>query len=183
MNIRFKKKAFLIVLLLLFFYVLKTPKKISSPFECIDYILVKKKDRILEIYHKGKHLKSYTIQLGFSPTGQKQYEGDGKTPEGLYTICFKNLKSRYHLSLKIDYPHDDHTMAAQAKGLSAGGDIMIHGHPNVVGSYTPKDIPWGLYLPKDMRHDWTHGCIAVTNQDIEEIYGATSVGTPIEIRP
>ena len=164
---------FLIVILLLVFYVLKKPKTIISPFKSIDYILVKKQDRILEIYHQGKCLKSYGIYLGFCPTGPKEYEGDGKTPEGMYTICSKNYKSKYHLSLKIDYPHEHHRALAKEKGLSAGSDIMIHGQPN----------SWGFYTPKDIKHDWTHGCIAVKNDEIEEIYGATSVGTPIEIRP
>lgn len=173
MKIHFGKTTFLIVLLLLIFYVLKNPKIIISPFPSIDYILVKKQERILEIYHQGKCLKSYDIHLGFCPTGAKEYEGDGKTPEGIYTICYKNIKSQYHLSLKIDYPHDHHMALAKEKGLSAGSDIMIHGQPN----------SWGFYPPKGIKHDWTHGCIAVTNKEIEEIYGATSVGTPIEIRP
>lgn len=157
-----------------FLYFFKKTKKISSPFPSIDYILVKKQERVLEVYHQGKCLKSYTIHLGFCPTGAKEYEGDGKTPEGMYTICYKNIKSQYHLSLKIDYPHDHHIALAKKRGLSAGSDIMIHGQPNRA---------WGVSHPKTIPYDWTHGCMAVTNAEIEEIYGATSVGTPIEIRP
>ena len=156
----------------LLFQNFKKPKTIRNPFAVIDYIVVKKQARILEIYHQGKCLKSYKISLGFSPTGQKEREGDGKTPEGLYTICFKNPKSKYHLSLKIDYPHEHHVASATAKGLSAGSDIMIHGQP--------KSISWSRL---GIQQDWTHGCIAVKNDEIEEIYSATSVGTPIDIRP
>ena len=157
--------------ILLLFYVFKKSRIIPPPFASIDYILVKKQERILEMYHQGKCLKSYGSYLSFCPTRPKEWEGDGKRPEGMYTICCKN-PNKNHLSLKIDYPHDHHRVLAREKGLSAGSDIMIHGQLNL----------WGFYTP-DIKHDWTHGCIAVKNDEIEEIYGATSVESPIEIRP
>lgn len=148
-------------------------KKSDLPLLRVDYILVRKKDRILHVYYQNKLLKSYKISLGFSPVGHKEQEGDGKTPEGKYVISLKNPKSRFHLSLKVSYPSKKDIKNAQKKGEQPGGDIMLHG------------------LGKDFSHlgenhvlyDWTLGCIAVTDKEIAEIYKAVDVGTPIEIQP
>jgi murein L,D-transpeptidase YafK len=123
------------------------------------------------VYHQNKLLKSYKISLGFSPEGHKEKEGDGKTPEGMYTISHKNPRSQFHLSLKISYPSLKDKQSAVKKGVSPGGDIMIHG--------LGKDFS---HLGKNhILHNWTLGCIALTDEEIQEIYHATSVGTIIKI--
>ena len=137
----------------------------------IDLIHIHKKARKLDLYHKGKLLKTYRVSLGFAPIGHKEQEGDGKTPEGIYTISSKNNKSQYHLSLKISYPNKIDIKKAQKNNLSPGGDIMIHG--------LGKGFSW-MGAAHRFR-DWTLGCIAVTNKEIEEIFAATPVGTKVEI--
>ena len=139
----------------------------------IEKITVRKSARKLELYHNGKIVKSYTIALGRNPVGHKQREGDSKTPEGKYFIAYHNPKSSYHLSLKISYPDEQDKLNAKKMGVSAGGDIMIHGLPNrapFLGRF-------------HNLTDWTQGCIAVNNYEIEEIYSAVKDGTPIEILP
>ncbi len=125
------------------------------------------------IYHKGHLLKTYKIALGRAPIGPKEQEGDGKTPEGSYTITLKNHKSKYHLSLRLSYPNDCDTKRAQQKKVAPGSDIMIHG-------LSPRFAWVG---PFHRLKDWTRGCIAVTNKEIEEIFAATSVGAQVEIFP
>lgn len=139
----------------------------------IDKIVVRKAARKLELYHNGKIVKTYTIALGRNPVGHKQQEGDSKTPEGKYFIAYHNPKSSYHLSLKISYPDEQDKLNAQKMGVSAGGNIMIHGLPNrapFLGRF-------------HNLTDWTQGCIAVNNYEIEEIYAAVKDKTPIEILP
>ena len=120
----------------------------------------------------GNELKSYRIALGGQPIGPKQQEGDMKTPEGLYTIDYRNPHSDYHLSLHISYPGPEDVRRTDAQGVSPGGDIMIHGLPN--------GMRW---LGMSHRKDWTAGCIAVTDEEIEELWRIIPDGTPIEIRP
>jgi murein L,D-transpeptidase YafK len=144
-----------------------------TPLPLIDYIQVNKSSRTLSLYHHGIIIKTYKIALGFSPIGAKVKEGDGKTPQGLYYISSKNPKSQYHLSLKISYPNATDKKHAEKLGVSPGGDIMLHG--------LPKLFAWiGKY---HLMKDWTRGCIAVTNHEIEEIYQSAPVGTPIKITP
>ncbi len=138
-----------------------------------DKVLVLKKQRKLKLLKDGEVLKSYRISLGFRPEGHKEKEGDGKTPEGTYTIHTRNPKSSFHLSLRVDYPNERDRAAAAARGDNPGGDIYIHGLPN--GTRDP--------APQYRHQDWTWGCIAVGNRDIEEIWHAVDNGTPIEIRP
>jgi murein L,D-transpeptidase YafK len=139
----------------------------------IDYILIKKKARLLETYSKHQLVKSYNIALGSSPVGHKEKEGDGKTPEGIYKIILKNPKSSYHLSLKISYPSSQDIANAKALNLNPGSNIMIHGIKNGFG--------WiGKY---HSMLDWTRGCIAVSNLEIEEIYSTIQIGSVVEIRP
>lgn len=116
-------------------------------------------------------MRSYGIALGFAPDGDKGQEGDGKTPEGFYVIEGRNPASAFHLSLKISYPDEADRAAATGQGVAPGGDIFIHGTPN-----------WWL-LPGQPPGDWTKGCIAVTDAEIEEIWALVKDGTPIEIRP
>jgi murein L,D-transpeptidase YafK len=167
-------KKFLILLifiLILIFLQIKSLNKVSTPIKKIDFIEIQKSKRIMQIYNEGKLLKTYKIALGFSPYGHKEKEGDGKTPEGIYSISYKNSKSRFYLSLKISYPNEFDKKNAQIKGISPGGDIYIHGIPiyfSWIGKYHTKK-------------DWTRGCIAVTNNEIKEIFNAVLVGTKVEI--
>lgn len=138
-----------------------------------DRIVVRKADRQMTLFRDGRPLKTYAIALGFGEPGPKSREGDGRTPEGLYRISGRNPQSAFHLSLRISYPDADDIAAAEAAGVAPGGDIMIHGLPNGLG--------WLGSLAR--ARDWTAGCIAVTNAEIEEIWRAVPDGTPIEILP
>lgn len=120
---------------------------------------------------EGKKYREYGISLGDSPTGHKEQEGDEKTPEGRYVIDYRNPESKYHLSLHVSYPREQDTRNANNKGFSPGGDIFIHGLPKV--------RPFMSQADRDT--DWTDGCIAVNNREIEEIWKLVQDGTPIEI--
>lgn len=141
--------------------------------QSVTYITVDKAARLLTVWHGRKALKSYRVALGGNPLGHKQQEGDSRTPEGRYTIDRKNPKSSFYLSLHISYPNRADTLSARKRGVSPGGDIMIHGTP---GGLTAVNA-LGMYV------DWTAGCIAVSNSEIEELFRAVKVGTPILIRP
>ena len=138
-----------------------------------DKILIEKNERRLTLFSKGKVLKSYKIALGGNPNGPKERQGDNKTPEGTYLIDSRNKDSRYHLSLHISYPNEKDKKRAKELGVSPGGDIMIHGIKN------------GFSWVRDAHTevDWTKGCIAVTNEEIDEISKLTRNGTVVEIRP
>ncbi|SPQ00478.1 ErfK/YbiS/YcfS/YnhG family protein [Candidatus Sulfobium mesophilum] len=138
-----------------------------------DKILIEKKERRLTLISKGKALKTYKIALGGNPNGPKERQGDNKTPEGTYVIDSKNNGSRYHRSLHISYPNEKDKKRAKELGVSPGGDIMIHG--------TKNGFSWTDDFHTDI--DWTKGCIAVTDQEIEEIYKLVPNGTAVEIRP
>lgn len=138
-----------------------------------DGVLVEKSARRLTLLRNGSVLKTYRIALGRAPSGAKEYEGDQRTPEGMYSIDFHKPDSDYHLALHISYPGQRDVDRAGTQGLSAGSDIMIHGLPNGRG--------WiGRF---HRRSDWTAGCVAVADFEIEEIYRAVPDGTPIELRP
>lgn len=138
----------------------------------IDKILVEKSKRKLTLYSNGLKVKTYTISLGRCPKGHKQFEGDKKTPEGIYYINDKNPQSAYHLNLGISYPNKKDVRFAEERGKSPGGAIKIHGLRNGLG-----------FIGKFHRFfDWTLGCIALTNKEIEELYDKVSVGTIIEIK-
>ena len=138
-----------------------------------DQVVVLKSRRLLQLLHDGAAFESFPIALGREPQGAKQKEGDGRTPEGVYRIEARNAGSRYHRALRISYPDAAHRARARALGVSPGGDIMIHG--------LPAKQAWVGAAHRDF--DWTEGCIAVTNQEIEEIWSAVPVGTPIHIKP
>ena len=139
----------------------------------IDRIVVEKSARRLAVFRDGNQIKTYRIALGRSPLGAKQEEGDMKTPEGIYKIDGRNPQSNFHLALHVSYPSDEDDKRAAARGVSAGFDIMIHGIQNGRG--------WiGAF---HRWKDWTAGCIAVTDEEIEELWRVTPVGTTIEIRP
>lgn len=137
----------------------------------VTSIQVHKADRKMYLLHNSDVLETYDIHLGGQPIGKKHFEGDGKTPEGIYYISHKNPNSTYHLSLGVSYPNDADRAYAAAAGKRTGGDIFVHGGPVTKRS-------------KQMRHDdWTAGCIAVTNKQIEQIYAMVKPGTPIIILP
>ena len=144
----------------------------------IDIIHVYKSQRYLVLQHQNKIIRHYPIRLGFSPIGHKVQEGDGKTPEGRYVIDWRNPKSTFYKSLHISYPNAKDHQNAQQLGVSTGGDIMIH------GSATTKQVK---ALPNLMRYfpqkDWTWGCIAVRNIDMDEIWQLVNNSTVIEIHP
>lgn len=137
----------------------------------VTSIVVNKRQRHMYLMHHDRILKSYKIHLGFAPVGHKQFEGDGKTPEGSYLIDRRNPNSSYHLSIGISYPNSSDIAFAQAAGKSPGGEIFIHGEPVK-----------GKARAKPRRRDWTAGCIAVTNKEIEEIYAMVNNGTLITLR-
>ncbi len=138
-----------------------------------SYILVDKSDRELTLYRHGQELRKFAISLGANPIGHKRYEGDRRTPEGIYTIDARNPNSDFHLSLRISYPNRRDADHARALGLNPGGQIMIHGMPNKQRSSTPAKFTF----------DWTDGCIAVADNEMEEIWNLVEVGTLIEIKP
>jgi murein L,D-transpeptidase YafK len=133
----------------------------------VTRIEVHKADRKMYLLHYQQVLKEYDISLGFTAAGHKQFEGDGKTPEGAYYITHRNPRSDYHLSLGISYPNEADRAYASSKGKRPGGDIFIHGHTGYKGN----------------RGDWTAGCIAVRNREMEEIYSMVQPRTPIVIYP
>ena len=138
--------------------------------EPVDFLLVDKSDRTLVLYRDGVEVRRYTgLQFGDAPMGHKQFEGDEKTPEGRYTIDTRNPNSSYYLSLRVSYPNAQDRAFAEALGRSPGGDIFLHGQPN--------------WMPNGrMRGDWTDGCIAFTNAEMDELWSLVPDGTPIEIR-
>ncbi|MCG7656524.1 L,D-transpeptidase family protein [Wielerella bovis] len=139
----------------------------------ITRLLVLKSERKMLAYENNQLLKSYDIALGFNPIGHKQFEGDGKTPEGIYRINERNPNSAYHKNLGISYPNQKDKDYAQSQGKSAGGLIKIHGIKNGLGAIGRNHL----------RSDWTHGCIAVTNEEIDELFRHVIHNAEIEIRP
>ncbi|WP_417713629.1 L,D-transpeptidase family protein [Pseudophaeobacter arcticus] len=137
----------------------------------VDHILIEKSARRLTASRAGQKVLQYDIALGFDPIGDKSREGDGKTPEGLFTIDRRNPNSSYHLSLGITYPQPKDIRRAAAAGIDPGGDIFIHGQPNALGNLAT--------LPGD----WTAGCIAISNTEMEQLWRLVDLGTSVEIRP
>ena len=137
----------------------------------VDRVLVDKSDRRLSLIQDGRVVRVYAVSLGFSPEGDKSREGDGRTPEGVFRIDRRNDRSRFHLSVGIDYPQPDDRARAAEGGYSPGGDIFIHGQPDGIEGRTR------------LLHDWTDGCIAVTNANMDEIWRVVPLGTEVEIVP
>ena len=138
-----------------------------------DRVLVLKGDHEIRLVAGGRTLRTYPIALGFSPRGPKRQSGDGRTPEGVYLLDWRNPDSKFHRSIHISYPGPADRRRAARLGVDPGGDIMIHGLPN--GREWIGDA--------HARFDWTDGCIAVTNAQMDEIWAMVDDGTPIEIRP
>lgn len=131
----------------------------------VTSVVVKKSNRRMYLMSGRSVLRHYPVELGHQPVGHKQFRGDGKTPEGLYLIDRRNPNSRYHLSLGVSYPNGRDRAFARQHGQSPGGDIFIHGTPH----------------SEREKRDWTAGCIAVANHEVEEIWAMVQNGTPILI--
>ena len=144
----------------------------------IDEVRVYKAQRQVQVLQKGVVIKAYAMRLGFAPIGHKATEGDGKTPEGSYILDWRNPNSQFYKSLHISYPNANDTTQAKARGVSAGGDVMIHGSSNLPQG-KPQQAMYD-YLP---REDWTHGCVSVSNQDMDELWAHVKNGTKIVIYP
>jgi murein L,D-transpeptidase YafK len=139
----------------------------------IDSIAVYKSKRRMAVYSHNKLLKTYKIALGRQPKGHKQYEGDMRTPEGLYHIYDRNPNSTCYKNLGISYPNERDRTNAKKLGKSPGSNIKIHGLPNDEGY-------WGKL---HTYRDWTYGCIAVTNEEMDELFNKVAIGAPICIMP
>jgi murein L,D-transpeptidase YafK len=138
-----------------------------------DKILVLKGERRMVLLRHGKPLHAFTVSLGRTPTGAKVRQGDGRTPEGYYWIDGRSTQSRFFRALHVSYPNDNDRAAARRLGVSPGGGIMIHGLPAELADMGARHA----------RLDWTEGCIAVTNDEIEMVWRAVDLGTAVEIRP
>jgi len=138
-----------------------------------DHVLVLKRSRTLQLLSHGKVIKIYKVALGGDPLGPKTRQGDHKTPEGLYVLDFRNAHSQFYKSIHISYPNARDRAEARKNGVSPGGDVFVHGLPN----------GYGAIGAAHRLKDWTDGCVAVTDEEIDEIWRVVADGTPIEIRP
>lgn len=145
----------------------------AGEFPLADRVVVEKEKRVLHLMKDGEPLRTFRIVLGIRPLGDKQHEGDFKTPEGTYLLDARNPNSEYFLSIHISYPNNGDVRNARERGLDPGGAIMIHGQPN---EPTRSEAYY-------RTQDWTNGCIAVSNSDMIDIWLMTGLNTPIEIRP
>ncbi len=137
----------------------------------IDKVFVDKSARTLQLLSHNKVIKTYHIALGGNPVGHKQQQGDKRTPTGSYILDYKNEKSKFYRSIHVSYPNAADKARAKSRGVSPGGDIMIHGQKN----------GFGHLAAINQQRDWTDGCIAVTDNEMDEIMAAVEIGTPIEI--
>ena len=139
----------------------------------VDRVIVTKSTRRMELYREGALIASYKISLGLVPMGQKQREGDFRTPEGRYRLTRRNAQSDFFLAVQVSYPEPADMAIARRNGWAPGGSIMVHGLPNLL-RYTRE---------RYLTTDWTDGCIALSNEDMLDFWLLTGDGTPIEIRP
>jgi murein L,D-transpeptidase YafK len=161
------------IICLLFLLLSCFPDQAPANVKYADKVVVSKKKRLLLLLKNGEVLKKYRIAIGRNPVGPKSRRGDGKTPEGEYVLDGRNPHSRFYRSIHISYPNPNDIDRAEKNGVAPGSDIMIHGLPR-------------HYEDVGELHtvtNWTRGCIAVTNAEIDEIWSLVQDGTPIEIRP
>ncbi|MCL2915643.1 L,D-transpeptidase family protein [Shewanella corallii] len=146
---------------------------VSLPLQAVDLVVVQKADRTMTLYDGNREIKRYHIAMGDSPAGHKIKEGDQRTPQGRYILDYKKEDSAYYRSIHISYPNAADRLRAKALGVSPGGQIMIHGeNPN--SERSPEE---------QQAFNWTNGCIAVTNKEMDELWQLIRPGTPIEIWP
>ena len=141
--------------------------------EKADYVLVQKSAKTLSLYQQGKLIGSFPVVFGASPVGHKQQEGDEKTPEGIYTLDYKKEDSAFYKAIHISYPNEKDIEQAKSKGVSPGGAIMVHGQRNYFG--------WAYFISQ--RFNWTNGCVALSNDNMEQVWQSVESGTKIEIKP
>ena len=139
----------------------------------VDLVIVNKSESRMSVMRDGKVIKTYVIAMGDAPKGHKLREGDQRTPQGRYVLDYKKSDSAFYRSIHISYPNDEDKLRAQALGISPGGMIMIHGQ-NPRSSLSPEE---------PQKYNWTNGCIAVTNKEMDELWRMIDEGTPIEIWP
>lgn len=143
----------------------------AQPPSRVDLIVVRKAARTMELHSGSRIVKTYQVALGGNPVGPKERRRDGRTPDGLYEIGGRNAASSYHRSLRISYPNSEDRKRASQLGVDPGGDIMIHGLPNGMG----------MVGKVHLLHDWTNGCVAVTNEEIEELWKLVPDHTKVKI--
>jgi murein L,D-transpeptidase YafK len=145
----------------------------SAGAERADRVLVKKSEAKLYIVRDGHAFAEFHVAFGSNPVGAKQRQGDGRTPEGRYILDARNEHSAYHKALHVSYPNAEDRERARRIGVSSGGDIMVHGQPN----------GWGAFAATTQRSNWTLGCIALADEDMDVVWSSVPVGTPIDIEP
>lgn len=138
-----------------------------------DFVLVEKSAGRLSLLRNGTAFATFHVVFGPHPDGPKQQQGDGRTPQGRYVLDARNAHSAYYKSLHVSYPNAEDRRRAARLGVSPGGDIMVHGQPN----------GWGDYAALTQQRNWTLGCIALRNEDMDVVWESVPLGTPIEIRP
>jgi murein L,D-transpeptidase YafK len=145
----------------------------GGPLALADSIVIEKKAHRLTLYHMGSPMRSYRVALGGQPVGDKRSRGDRRTPEGLFSVDGMNENSDYHLALHLSYPDERHQLHADSLGVDPGGDIMIHGLPK------GREKLGAQHRAKD----WTNGCIALTDEEMEQLWNIVPIGIPVEIKP
>ena len=145
----------------------------------VEFILISKSRRKMIVFSKDEILKQYSVSLGFTPKGHKVEEGDGRTPEGLYQVEYKLKRSQFHRALKISYPNQRDLSIARSLGVEAGGNVMIHGEP----STDEKKALLREMKAERGQVDWTHGCVAIGDDEITEVFDNVKENTPIRICP
>lgn len=166
------KRAFVATLVIVVCFPYGAPAQ-SEAKTTIDRIVITKSTRTMTLETNGKPYKTYKVALGTRPAGTKQQQGDHKTPEGTYFVDEKKAHSQFLMALHLSYPNAEDKLRAKKLGVSPGGDIEIHG----LGK------KYGWIGARHLLTDWTDGCVAVTNEEIQEIYDLVPAGTPVEIRP
>lgn len=139
----------------------------------VDHVLVNKSEKKMHLLSQGEKVRAYPVVFGKNPKGHKQQEGDERTPEGKYILDYKKDNSSFYKAIHISYPNEEDKSIARKNGVDPGGSIMIHGQKNGLG--------WLSWLSQ--MFNWTNGCIAVTNKEMDEIWNSVKTGTPIEIQP
>jgi len=157
----------------LIFIVLSLAPYLCNAIQLADEVIVNKSKSKLYLMVNDKPIKEYPVVFGANPKGHKQQEGDEKTPEGKYILDYKKGDSAFYKAIHISYPNNSDVKRAKKVGVSPGGLIMIHGQKN--------GFSWLSFLAQ--RFNWTNGCIAVTNKEMDEIWNSVKIGTPIEILP
>jgi len=168
MNSVFSYYKYVLIALL---FILQTTNVMGA--QKADAVLVIKSEKRLYLMRAGEPFASFRVSFGFNPKGHKQEQGDGRTPEGRYILDYKNPGSAYYKSIHISYPNAKDRKEARKRGVDPGGDIMIHGQKNGYG--------WLSLLAQ--RFNWTNGCIALSDKDMDTVWNAVKPGTPIEIKP